>query len=89
MNLAVRRRLADLRAVLFWGANSPSRKRQVQKNRDEVRKNVEAATRSAYKCKIPPQNTKKALQNARLMELITRFELVTSSLPNETNYLNI
>lgn len=36
MNLAVRRRLADLRAVLFWGANSPSRKRQVQKNRDEV-----------------------------------------------------
>ena len=38
MNLAVRRRLADLRTVLFWGANSPSRKRQVQKNRDEVRK---------------------------------------------------
>ena len=37
----------------------------------------------------PPQNTKKALQNARLVELITRFELVTSSLPNETNYLNI
>lgn len=38
MNLAVRRRLADLRTVLFWGANSPSRKRQVQKNRDEVRR---------------------------------------------------
>lgn len=38
MNLAVRRRLADLRTVLFGGANSPSRKRQVQKNRDEVRK---------------------------------------------------
>ena len=37
MNLAVRRRLADLRTVLL-GANSPSRKRQVQKNRDEVRK---------------------------------------------------
>ena len=38
MNLAVRRRLSDLRTVLFGGANSPSRKRQVQKNRDEVRK---------------------------------------------------
>lgn len=37
MNLAVRRRLSDLRTVLL-GANSPSRKRQVQKNRDEVRK---------------------------------------------------
>ena len=80
MNLAVRRRLADLRTVLFWRI-LPSRKRQVQKNRDEVRKNIETAMRSAYKCKIPPQNTKKALQNARLMELITRFELVTSSLP--------
>ena len=81
MNLAVRRRLSDLRTVLFWGGNSPSKKRQVQKNRDAVRKNVETAMSSAYKCKIPPQNTKKALQNARLMELITRFELVTSSLP--------
>lgn len=59
MNLAVRRRLADLRTVLFWGANSPSRKRQVQKNRDEVRKNVEAATRSAYKCKFRPKTRKK------------------------------
>lgn len=59
MNLAVRRRLADLRAVLFWGANSPSRKRQVQKNRDEVRKNVETAMRSAYKCKIRPKTRKK------------------------------
>lgn len=59
MNLAVRRRLADLRAVLFWGANSPSRKRQVQKNRDEVRKNVETAMRSAYKCKICPKTRKK------------------------------
>ena len=37
MNLAVRRRLADLRTVLFWRI-LPSRKRQVQKNRDEVRK---------------------------------------------------
>lgn len=37
MNLAVRRRLADLRTVLFWQI-LPSRKRQVQKNRDEVRK---------------------------------------------------
>lgn len=37
MNLAVRRRLSDLRTVLL-GANSPSKKRQVQKNRDEVRK---------------------------------------------------
>lgn len=55
MNLAVRRRLADLRTVLFGGANSPSRKRQVQKNRDEVRKNVETAMRSAYKCKICPK----------------------------------
>ena len=60
MNLAVRRRLADLRTVLFWGANSPSRKRQVQKNRDEVRKSIETAMCSAYKCKIPPQNTKKS-----------------------------
>lgn len=59
MNLAVRRRLSDLRTLLFWGANSPSRKRQVQKNRDEVRKNVEAATRSAYKCKICPKTRKK------------------------------
>lgn len=37
MNLAVRRRLADLRTVLFWRI-LPSRKRQVQKNRDEVKK---------------------------------------------------
>ena len=37
MNLAVRRRLADLRTVLFWRI-LPSRKRQVQKNRDEVRR---------------------------------------------------
>ena len=59
MNLAVRRRLADLRAVLFWGANSPSRKRQVQKNRDEVRKNVETAMRSAYKYEICPKTRKK------------------------------
>lgn len=59
MNLAVRRRLADLRAVLFWGANSPSMKRQVQKNRDEVRKNIETAMRSAYKCKICPKTRKK------------------------------
>lgn len=58
MNLAVRRRLADLRTVLL-GANSPSMKRQVQKNRDEVRKSVEAATRSAYKCKICPKTRKK------------------------------
>ena len=58
MNLAVRRRLADLRTVLF-GANSPSMKRQVQKNRDEVRKNVEAAMHSAYKCKICPKTRKK------------------------------
>lgn len=58
MNLAVRRRLSDLRTLLFE-ANSPSRKRQVQKNRDEVRKNVEAATRSAYKCKICPKTRKK------------------------------
>ena len=34
-----------------------------------------------FSCIFCPQNTKKALQNARLMELITRFELVTSSLP--------
>lgn len=59
MNLAVRRRLSDLRTVLFGGANSPSRKRQVQKNRDEVRKNVETAMRSAYKCKICPKTRKK------------------------------
>ena len=59
MNLAVRRRLSDLRAVLFWGANSPSRKRQVQKNRDEVRKNIETAMCSAYKCKICPKTRKK------------------------------
>ena len=58
MNLAVRRRLADLRTVLFWRI-LPSRKRQVQKNRDEVRKNVETATRSAYKCKIFPKTRKK------------------------------
>lgn len=58
MNLAVRRRLTDLRTV-FWGANSPSRKRQVQKNRDEVRKNIETAMRSAYKCKICPKTRKK------------------------------
>ena len=58
MNLAVRRRLADLRTVLFRRI-LPSRKRQVQKNRDEVRKNVEAATRSAYKCKICPKTRKK------------------------------
>ena len=58
MNLAVRRRLADLRTVLL-GANSPSRKRQVQKNRDAVRKNVETAISSAYKCKIRPKTRKK------------------------------
>lgn len=60
MNLAVRRRLADLRTVLFLGGvNSPLMKRQVQKNRDEVRKNIETAMRSAYKCKICPKTRKK------------------------------
>lgn len=58
MNLAVRRRLADLRTVLFWRI-LPSRKRQVQKNRDEVRKNVKTAMCSAYKCKICPKTRKK------------------------------
>lgn len=59
MNFAVRRRLSDLRTVLFLGGNSPSKKRQVQKNRDEVRKNVETAMSSAYKCKIRPKTRKK------------------------------
>lgn len=58
MNLAVRRRLSDLRTVLL-GANSPSMKRQVQKNRDEVRKNVETAMSSVYKCKIRSKTRKK------------------------------
>lgn len=58
MNLAVRRRLADLRTVLFWRI-LPSRKRQVQKNRDEVRKNIETAMCFAYKCKICPKTRKK------------------------------
>ena len=38
MNLAVRRRLSDLRTVLFGGQIHRQKKRQVQKNRDEVRK---------------------------------------------------
>lgn len=39
MNLAVRRRLSDLRTVLFLGGQiHRQKKRQVQKNRDEVRK---------------------------------------------------
>lgn len=88
MNLAVRRRLANLRTVLFWGANSPSRKRQVQKIGMRSGK-CQNCMVCFLKMQNSTQNTKKALQNARLMELITRFELVTSSLPSETNYLNI
>lgn len=59
MNLAVRRRLSDLRTVLFFGGKFTIKKRQVQKNRDEVRKNVETAMSSAYKCKIRPKTRKK------------------------------
>lgn len=59
MNLAVRRRLADLRTVLLGGQIHRQKKRQVQKNRDEVRKNIETAMRSAYKCKICPKTRKK------------------------------
>ena len=59
MNLAVRRRLSDLRTVLFLGGIHRQKKRQLQKNRDEVRKNVETAMSSAYKCKIRPKTRKK------------------------------
>ena len=59
MNLAVRRRLADLRTVLLGGQIHRQKKRQVQKNRDEVRKNVKTAWCAAYKCKIRPKTRKK------------------------------
>ena len=59
MNLAVRRRLSDLRTVLFGGKFTVKKKRQVQKNRDEVKKNVETAMSSAYKCKICSKTQKK------------------------------
>lgn len=58
MNLAVRRRLSDLRTVLLRQIHR-QKKRQVQKNRDEVRKNVETAMSSAYKCKICSKTRKK------------------------------
>ena len=80
MNLAVRRRLSDLRTVLLGGQIHRQKKRQVQKNRDAVRK-MSRLHGCCLKMQNPSQNTKKALQNARLVELITRFELVTSSLP--------
>lgn len=87
MNLAVRRRLADLRTVLL---------RQIHRQGSgRCRKiGMRSGKTSRLQCvllinaKSAPKH-EKALQNARLMELITRFELVTSSLPNETNYLNI
>lgn len=59
MNLAVRRRLADLRTVLFWGANSPSRKRQVQKNRDEVRRMSRLHGMLLKNAKFRPKTRKK------------------------------
>ena len=88
MNLAVRRRLSDLRTLLL---------RQIHRQGSgRCRKiGMRSGKASRLQCvllinaKFRPKTRKKALQYARLMELITRFELVTSSLPNETNYLNI
>ena len=87
MNLAVRRRLADLRTLLL---------RQIHRQGSGRCRKIGMRSGKCQNCMVcflkmqnSTQNTKKALQNARLMELITRFELVTSSLPSETNYLNI
>ena len=89
MNLAVRRRLANLRTVLFFGG-------QIHRQGSGRCRKIGMRSGKCQNCMVcflkmqnSTKNTKKALQNARLMELITRFELVTSSLPSETNYLNI
>ena len=58
MNLAVRRRLSDLRTMLL-GANSPSKKRQVQKNRDEVRKMSRLHGMLLINAKFRPKTRKK------------------------------
>ena len=79
MNLAVRRRLSDLLTLLL---------RQIHRQGSGRCRKIGMRSGKCQDCMVcclkmqnPPQNTKKALQNARLMELITRFELVTSSLP--------
>ena len=58
MNLAVRRRLADLRTLLLRQIHR-QKKRQVQKNRDEVRKMSNLQGMMLKNAKFRPKTRKK------------------------------